>query len=135
MMELLRDLWGFMRERKKFWLMPILLVLLLLGGLIVLAVIHNPEMSASMGVDVQRVYTVAFTIGLSPDVRYSVCLIASTFGSRAACAIRSAVASRIARKRLTKRRRKRAGSSRRGGPTFASSTSTSGTATSARAWN
>jgi branched-chain amino acid transport system permease protein len=34
------------------------------GGKIVLAVIHNPEMSASMGVDVQRVYTVAFTIGL-----------------------------------------------------------------------
>ena len=34
------------------------------GGKIVLAVIHNPEMSASMGVNVQRVYTVAFTIGL-----------------------------------------------------------------------
>jgi branched-chain amino acid transport system permease protein len=34
------------------------------GGKIVLAVIHNPEMSASMGVNVQRVYTVAFAIGL-----------------------------------------------------------------------
>jgi len=34
------------------------------GGKIVLAVIHNPEMSASMGVNVQRVYTVALTIGL-----------------------------------------------------------------------
>lgn len=34
------------------------------GGKIVLAVIHNPEMSASMGVNVQRVYMVAFTIGL-----------------------------------------------------------------------
>ena len=35
MIELLKDLWGFMRERKKFWLAPIVLVLLLLGALIV----------------------------------------------------------------------------------------------------
>jgi branched-chain amino acid transport system permease protein len=34
------------------------------GGKIVLAVIHNPEMSASMGVNVQRVYMVAFSIGV-----------------------------------------------------------------------
>jgi branched-chain amino acid transport system permease protein len=34
------------------------------GGKIVLAVIHNPEMSASMGVNVQRVYAIAFTIGV-----------------------------------------------------------------------
>ena len=34
------------------------------GGKIILAVIHNPEMSASMGVNVQRVYMVAFTIGV-----------------------------------------------------------------------
>ena len=37
MLELLRDLWGFMRERKKFWLAPIILVMVLLGGLLVLA--------------------------------------------------------------------------------------------------
>ncbi|NBC11855.1 MAG: hypothetical protein GVY09_00640 [Gammaproteobacteria bacterium] len=37
MLELLKDLWGFMRERKKFWLAPIILVLLLLGALMVLA--------------------------------------------------------------------------------------------------
>ncbi len=37
MMELLKDLWGFMRVRKKFWLAPIILVMLLLGALIVLA--------------------------------------------------------------------------------------------------
>lgn len=37
MLEFLRDLWGFMRERKKFWLAPIILVLLLLGLLIVFA--------------------------------------------------------------------------------------------------
>jgi uncharacterized protein DUF5989 len=30
------ELWGFMKERKKFWLAPIILVLVLLGGLIVL---------------------------------------------------------------------------------------------------
>jgi len=33
-------------------------------GKVVLAVIHNPEMSASMGVNVQRVYTGAFTVGV-----------------------------------------------------------------------
>lgn len=37
MSELLRDLWGFMKARKKFWLAPIILMLLLLGSLIVLA--------------------------------------------------------------------------------------------------
>jgi len=35
--ELLKDLWMFMRERKKFWLAPIIVVMLLLGALIVLA--------------------------------------------------------------------------------------------------
>ena len=34
------------------------------AGKVVLAVIHNPEMSASMGVNVQRVYTGAFTAGV-----------------------------------------------------------------------
>ena len=37
MFEFLIDLWDFMRVRKKFWLAPILIVLLLLGGLILLA--------------------------------------------------------------------------------------------------
>lgn len=37
MFDLLKDLWGFMRERKKFWLLPIIMILLLLGGLLVLA--------------------------------------------------------------------------------------------------
>lgn len=36
MIDLLKDLWGFMKERKKFWLSPIIFVMLLLGGLIVL---------------------------------------------------------------------------------------------------
>jgi competence protein ComGC len=34
--EFFLELWAFMRERKKFWLLPILLVLLLFGTLIVL---------------------------------------------------------------------------------------------------
>ncbi|MDG2076669.1 MAG: DUF5989 family protein [Arenicellales bacterium] len=37
MIEFLKDLWDFMRVRKKFWLAPIIIVLLLLGILIVLA--------------------------------------------------------------------------------------------------
>ena len=35
MLELLLDLWNFMRVRKKFWLAPIILFLVMLGGLIV----------------------------------------------------------------------------------------------------
>ena len=35
-MEFLIDLWGFLKERKKFWLAPIIVVLLLLGILIVI---------------------------------------------------------------------------------------------------
>ena len=34
--ELLMDMWSFMKERKKFWLFPIIMWLVLLGGLIVL---------------------------------------------------------------------------------------------------
>lgn len=34
--ELVMELWGFMKERKKFWLLPIVLVLVLLGSLLVL---------------------------------------------------------------------------------------------------
>jgi hypothetical protein len=36
MVEFLRELWAFMRERKKFWLLPIVLVLVLFGSLVVL---------------------------------------------------------------------------------------------------
>lgn len=35
MLELIKDLWEFLKVRKKFWLAPIILVLLLLGALIV----------------------------------------------------------------------------------------------------
>ena len=37
MFDLLKDLCGFMQVRKKFWLAPIILVLVLLGALIVLS--------------------------------------------------------------------------------------------------
>ncbi|MGB5406104.1 MAG: DUF5989 family protein [Thiogranum sp.] len=36
MLNLLKDLWGFMSERKKFWLAPIIIIMLL-GALIVLS--------------------------------------------------------------------------------------------------
>ncbi len=35
MVEFIKDLWLFMRERKKFWLAPIIIVMMLLGALIV----------------------------------------------------------------------------------------------------
>ncbi len=33
--DFLAELWAFMQERKKFWLLPIILVLVLLGSLLV----------------------------------------------------------------------------------------------------
>ena len=35
-MEILRDLWSFMKERKKFWLAPMIIILIILGVIIVL---------------------------------------------------------------------------------------------------
>jgi hypothetical protein len=37
MMELLKDLWGFLGHRKKFWLLPLLIILLGFGALIAFA--------------------------------------------------------------------------------------------------
>ena len=37
MLDLLTDLWAFMRQRKKYWLAPIVIVMVLLGALIVFA--------------------------------------------------------------------------------------------------
>jgi len=36
-MSFLKELWGFMRVRKKFWLIPLIIIMLLLGVIIVLA--------------------------------------------------------------------------------------------------
>jgi hypothetical protein len=35
MLELIKDLWGFMRVRKKYWLLPIVMVLVILSVLMV----------------------------------------------------------------------------------------------------
>ena len=35
-MEFIKDLWGFLRQRKKFWLVPLIVVLLAFSVLIVL---------------------------------------------------------------------------------------------------
>ncbi len=37
MFDLFKDLWNFMKVRKKFWLAPIVIILILLGALIVLS--------------------------------------------------------------------------------------------------
>ncbi len=34
-MEFLTDLWAFLKERKKWWLLPLIIILLLIGILIV----------------------------------------------------------------------------------------------------
>ena len=36
-MSFLLELWAFMRMRKKFWLLPIMFMMLLFGGLIVIS--------------------------------------------------------------------------------------------------
>ena len=36
-MAFIKELWTFLRSRKKYWLLPIIVMMALLGGLIVLA--------------------------------------------------------------------------------------------------
>ncbi len=35
-MSFIQEIWSFMRIRKKFWLLPIMLMMLLFGGLVIL---------------------------------------------------------------------------------------------------
>lgn len=35
-MDFLKDLWGFLKQRKKFWLLPAILVLVLVGVIVVI---------------------------------------------------------------------------------------------------
>lgn len=35
-MSMVKELWMFMRVRKKFWMLPIMVMMLVLGGLVVL---------------------------------------------------------------------------------------------------
>jgi hypothetical protein len=37
MLSIVKELWAFMRTRKKFWLLPVILLLFVLGALIVLS--------------------------------------------------------------------------------------------------
>lgn len=37
MLGLIKELWAFARVRKKFWLLPLIFVMVLIGGLLVLA--------------------------------------------------------------------------------------------------
>lgn len=37
MIELFKELWAFLKYRKKFWLLPIILLMFMIGGLLVLA--------------------------------------------------------------------------------------------------
>lgn len=36
-MSFLKEIWAFMRARKKYWLMPVFIIMLILGALIVVA--------------------------------------------------------------------------------------------------
>jgi hypothetical protein len=36
MIDLIAELWRFMRVRKKFWLLPVLIMMVVFGGLVVL---------------------------------------------------------------------------------------------------
>jgi hypothetical protein len=36
-MEFLKEIWAFLRVRKKLWLAPIIIVMLILGGLLIIA--------------------------------------------------------------------------------------------------
>ena len=36
-MSIIRELWQFLRVRRKYWLVPVVIALLLVGGLLVLA--------------------------------------------------------------------------------------------------
>ena len=36
-MEFLRDLWGFLKQRKKFWLLPLIVIAIMFGALMIFA--------------------------------------------------------------------------------------------------
>ena len=57
MIDLIKDLWLFMRERKEFWLTPIIVVHILLGGLIFPSMRNIPFSSQAF----------QFNSGFSPD--------------------------------------------------------------------
>ena len=34
---MLKDLWGFLKTRKKYWLLPVIIVMLIFGSLVIMA--------------------------------------------------------------------------------------------------
>jgi hypothetical protein len=36
-MDFIKDLWGFLNQRKKFWLLPLIVIILLFGALMIFA--------------------------------------------------------------------------------------------------
>ena len=36
-MSIIAEMWGFLRQRKKFWLYPVIIILAVFGGLVVLS--------------------------------------------------------------------------------------------------
>jgi len=38
-MEFLKDLWGFLKQRKKFWLLPMIVILLSFGAIMAFAAV------------------------------------------------------------------------------------------------
>jgi hypothetical protein len=36
-MDFLKDMWGFLKQRKKFWLFPLIVIILMFGALMVFA--------------------------------------------------------------------------------------------------
>lgn len=36
-MHFLKDLWGFLKTRKKFWMIPLIAALLIFGGIVILS--------------------------------------------------------------------------------------------------
>ena len=40
-MSFIREFWEFLKERKKYWLLPIIIVLVIFGGLIILALLNS----------------------------------------------------------------------------------------------
>lgn len=76
MLEFLIDLWDFMKVRKKFWLAPIVLVLLLLGMLIVLS-----EGSALAPFIYVILIGLCFIIFASQAVSYHLCYLSNKASS------------------------------------------------------
>ena len=78
--ELLKDLWDFMKERKKYWLAPIIIVMLLLGALIFFSqgfcpkaqlARHLAEVHRGMHVDVHETVNAAVRAKIEAFIRLS----------------------------------------------------------------